>query len=249
MAKLKFLQWNIWYKEDIHSVIELIKELDPDIICLQELAVNCVNNPGISNTAEYITEKTGLNYYFEEAQRWEGDEEMDAIGNGIFSKYPITNKFAKHVQQPTKDYSDYAHEGRIYVECDIEIDSRILTVGTAHLSYTHKFIITNEKRKEVDNLLTIIAEKKKSYIFSGDLNSAPESYTVTEISKLLSSCGPNFSKNTWTTKPFEHKGFKADTLEWRLDYVFASKDLKCESSKIIKTDISDHLPILTTFEL
>jgi endonuclease/exonuclease/phosphatase family metal-dependent hydrolase len=245
---IKLLQWNIWYKEKIDNVVQIINEFDPDIVCLQELTINCVDNPGIVSTAKYVARKTGMSFYFEEAQHWDNDDEMDAVGNGIFSKYPIVRKFAQHVQEPTKDYIDYAHEGRIYVECDLDINGKTITVGTAHLSYTHKFEVTDEKRQEVDNLLNLV-DSKKYYIFSGDLNSGPTSYTVKELLKKLSSCGPDFSQNTWTTKPFEHQGFKANTLDWRLDYVFASKDLKCESSKLINTVFSDHLPILTEFKI
>lgn len=246
---MKFLQWNIWYKENADSIIKIINELEPDVVCLQELAINSYSNPSIPDVTQYIGENTGLNYYFEEAQHWVGDDEMDALGNGVFSKYPIVRRFAKHVQKPTDDITDYAHEGRIYVECDIEINGTVVTVGTAHLSYTHRFEITDEKKIEVDNLLEIVATKKQSYIFSGDLNSLPDSYTISELSKLLLDCGPAYSENTWTTKSFEHQGFKADTLDWRLDYIFATHDLKCTSSEIIDTDFSDHLPILATFEL
>ncbi len=246
---MKFLQWNIWYKEKADNIVELIKKLNPDVVCLQELAIGPHVNPGIPDVAQYIAEKTGLHYYFEEAQRWAGDDEMDAIGNGIFTKRPITRRFAKHVQAPTEDFTDYAHEGRIYVECDIEINGKTITIGTAHLSYTHRFEITEEKKAEVDNLLAIVGTHKQNFIFSGDLNSEPTSYTIQKLSKLLQSCGPNFSQNTWTTKPFEHQGFKASTLDWRLDYVFASEDIKCSSAEIISTDYSDHLPILVNVEL
>ena len=244
---IKFLQWNIWYKEQIDNVIQLIKEIDPDIICLQELAVNCVNNPGITNTAEYIAKQTGMFFYFEVAQRWKEDSEMEAVGNGIFSKYPITRKFAKHVQKPTMDFTDYSHEGRIYIECDIQVNDTLLTVGTAHLSYVPWFKITEEKKIEVDNLIPLL--KSKNYIFSGDLNSTPESYTVEVLSNKLTHCGPDYSKNSWTTKPFEHGGFRENELNWRLDYVFASSDLQCESSEIVKTNFSDHLPILARFKI
>jgi endonuclease/exonuclease/phosphatase family metal-dependent hydrolase len=244
---LKLLQWNIWYKEQLDNVIQLIKDIDPDIITLQELAVNCVNNPGITNAAEYIAEQTGMFFYFEEAQRWQEDEEMEAIGNGIFSKYPIIRKFAQHVKEPTKEFTDYSHEGRIYIECDIQVSDMLLTVGTAHLSYVPWFKINDEKKVEVDNLYRLLKDRR--YIFSGDLNSTPDSYTIEMLSKKLKHCGPDFSNNSWTTKPFEHGGFKENDLNWRLDYVFATSDLICESSEIVKTNFSDHLPILTNFKL
>lgn len=244
---IKHLQWNIWYKEKINNVVRLIKELDPDVVSLQELAINCVDNPGIASTAEYVAEKTGMHFHFKEADRWNDDDEMEAIGNGIFSKYPLVRTFAQHVQEPPAEFTDYSHEGRVYIEADIQVGGSVITIGTTHLSYVPWFEITDAKRREADNLLPLL--KPKGYIFSGDLNSSPDSYTITELSKRLRSCGPDHSENTWTTKPFEHGGFEEHELNWRLDYSFASSDMRCVSSEIIKTDFSDHLPILSTFEL
>lgn len=244
---VKHLQWNIWYKEKIDNVAQLIKELDPDIVSLQELAVNCVNNPGIPNTAQYVADKTGMHFYFEEANRWKNDDEMEAIGNGIFSKYPLINTFARHVHEPSAEFTDYSHEGRIYIEADVKVGGAVVTVGTAHLSYIPWFEITEAKKREVDNLLPLL--KSKGYIFSGDLNSAPDSYTVTELAKRLRHCGPDYLEKTWTTKPFDHGGFKETELNWRLDYTFTSSDMHCVSTEVIKTNISDHLPIMSTFEL
>ncbi|MCU0667483.1 MAG: endonuclease/exonuclease/phosphatase family protein [Patescibacteria group bacterium] len=246
---MRLLQWNILYKENPDYIIKFIKEYSPDIVCLQELAVKPYQYPHISNVASYIASKTSMNFYSEEAQRWVDDIEMDATGNGIFTKHKINRKFAKYIQEPAVGSKDYANEGRIYIECDIEISDQNYTIGTTHMSYTHKFEITEAKKQEVDNLIDIIDINKKKYIFSGDLNSLPSSYTIKRLSEVLTNCGPSNNKNTWTTKPFEYQGFKANTLDWRLDYVFSSSDMYCHSSEIINTKYSDHLPIIAEFKL
>ena len=43
-------------------------------------------------------------------------------------------------------------------------------------------------------------------------------------------------------------GFEEKELRWRLDYVFASKNIKVLSSQIIPTEWSDHLPVLVECE-
>ena len=73
--------------------------------------------------------------------------------------------------------------------------------------------------------------------------------TVKKIQKILRNCGPNIKEKTWTTKPFDLNGFKATGLNWRLDYIFATKDLKVTNSQIIKTEYSDHLPLIVEFEV
>ena len=247
--QIKLLQWNILYKERIKDIAKTIKKLNPDIVCLQELGINCKFNPTIPNTAKYIKDQLGYNSYFEEAQRWKDDEELDAIGNGIFTRFPITSTFSKQVQNQTGKFVDYSSEGRVYVETTIKIGDTDLTVGTTHLSYVHKFGITEEKKTEVDNLVKIVLGKEKNYILTGDFNSIPDSYTIKELSKYLKNCGPNLDQNTWANKPFDYNGFKEDKIAWRLDYVFASKDVNCISAEIIQTEFSDHLPILVSLNI
>ena len=86
-------------------------------------------------------------------------------------------------------------------------------------------------------------------IFTGDLNITPNTESIKLIEKHLKNCGPNYNESTWTTKPFDFMGFKETKLKWRVDYVFASKDVKVLNSKIIKTKYSDHLPILVEIEV
>lgn len=234
---IKFLQWNVWYKEKIENIAETISVINPDIFCLQELTVNSAYNQKI-NTAEYLAEKLRVNFYFKEAHRGKW-----LCGNGIFSKFPLTRQQHVYTQSPTTGADDYSQEGRVYIEVEINLGKDRILVGTTHASYTHRFIVTEQKKTEIDKLLKELKKHKSKFVFSGDLNSRPYSYTIKRISKILKNSGPPLNQNTWTTKPFNYKGFYEDKLNWRLDYVFATKDIKIESSKIINAGYSDHLPI------
>jgi exonuclease III len=54
--KIKILQWNIWYQENVVNILKLIEEYNPDILCFQELTFNCEYNPDI-HVADYIAER------------------------------------------------------------------------------------------------------------------------------------------------------------------------------------------------
>lgn len=243
---MKLLQWNIWYQEDIKNVVTLLRELDPDIVCLQELTIGHPKfNNGI-DTPKYIAEKLGYHYYFKEAH----DDPNNIFGCGIFSRYPITKNSFSIIREPKGAYDIHKHfsdQGRVYVECDIDVDGGIITVGTTHMSYTDGFSPDMEKDAEADNLVKILSTKNEKYIFAGDLNALPGSYTISEVSKVLKNAGPSLEEPTWTTKPFAYNGFIADKLNWRLDYCFATPDIKIKSSKIFDTEYSDHLPVLIEF--
>lgn len=35
-----------------------------------------------------------------------------------------------------------------------------------------------------------------------------------------------------------------DALDWRLDYIFGSSDIVVNSSEVLQTEFSDHLPVI-----
>ena len=243
--KVKLLQWNSWYKEKIENIVSVLKRIDPDIICLQELTTTSSFNPNLDE-AHYISRKLGVFYYYHQAQEWNINDTVRTQGNGIFSKFPLVKTAFEYTVLPAPpDTNDWGKEGRVYVEATVQIANKMLNIGTTHLSYTHRFINTPQKKKEIQNLLGILKTKQNQpYIFTGDLNSQPQSYTVKNICKLLKHAGPPFTEKTWTTKPFAKDGFKETQLNWRLDYVFTTSDIRINNIKIMSVSYSDHLPIL-----
>jgi len=132
----------------------------------------------------------------------------------------------------------------VLVGVDVKLDNgRVLTFYTTHLSYSHKFEETHERLEEFENLFDVLKTKKSDFVFYGDLNLSSTSKGVKKLSKIFNNAGPSFEKKTWTTKPFSYNHFVEKYLNWRLDYVFASKDIKIINSEILKTEYSDHLPI------
>lgn len=244
--KIKILQWNIWVKENHNNIVKELRRINADIVCTQELIQNSKTKLDVT---KYIAKRLNYYYFFQAAETWDNRDEKNTQGNAIFSKYSIIGKYYKYVQKPIHNPSDAMHEGRVYVEATVKINNKRITLGTTHLSYSHRFEIDNRRKKEANILFDIIRTKNKNYIFTGDLNTAQDSYIVNKLGKILQPAGPNYYKKTWTTKPFEYLGFKEDKLRWRLDYVFASHDIKVVNSKIIKTKCSDHLPILAEIEI
>lgn len=245
---IKILQWNIWYKENPEKIAEEILRINPDIVCAQELMQNSTSRV---DTAKSIAGITKYNFFYKESETWDNRPDKSSQGNAIFSKYPL--KLIKHVyiNKPVHNPLNASVEGRVYLESQFHFGQRTITVGTAHLSYSDRFEIDKRRTKEAKILKEILSTKKKNFIFCGDLNAVPNSYTIKKIEELkhLKNLGPDSTKSTWTTKPFDYKGFKEDKLAWRVDYAFSTRDLKVKKTKILKTNYSDHLPILIEIEL
>lgn len=229
---MKLLQWNIWNQEDINNIVNELKRIDADIVCIQELSF-----VGNDKTSIDILNKVYPHIYFEIADTFEDGRSQ---ANAILSKYPFIEKSKNYVQNPGTNKNDYSKEGRIYIEVSVKCNDRILNIGTTHLSYTHKFEETELKDKEVSKLISIIKDKT-NYIFTGDLNTVKTSKYISQIEKYYINHGTDY---TWTTKPFSYNGFEVSELEYKLDYVFTSDDIKVQSIETIDTKYSDHLPIL-----
>lgn len=245
---LKILQWNVLRKENPDHIVQLIKENNPDIITAQELIENSEKS---IDTAKYMANKLGYNYFYKEGDTWSpAKNNKTSQNNAIFSRFLIEKNTFSYLTPPHHNPPDANYEGRVYVEIFIKINNKLLSIGTTHLSFSPRFVITEKRKKEVDKLVAVIKSKKSNFVFTGDLNSSPDSYTIEQIQKYLIHAGPDYRQPTWTTKPFDYHGqFKEHKLRWRLDYIFVTKDIKVISSKIIETKYSDHLPILLTIDL
>ncbi len=249
--RMKLLQWNIWFEEDIKKVAKFIKAQKVDVICVQELSQNFPKNGNI-NTAEALGKWLGMNFVYKIGQREKIKNKIKWLGNGIYSRYPIQHSRAKYIQTPhgvSQRFPDYARQGRIYIEADINVHGQTYTVGTTHAAFERSMKDTPRKKKEIKKILDIVAKKKARYIFAGDLNAEPQSTLIKGVKRYLKHTGPDFRFVTYTTKPHLKTYKDHAPLQWRIDYVFATADIKIKRAKLVKTTVSDHLPIVVDFDI
>jgi exodeoxyribonuclease-3 len=239
------------------TVIEtLIKEQEPDIICLQEIRCSDNVNLKIINFEDYGYEDITLNCA----------EKKGYSGTAIFSKVkPLSIKL---------DFNN--NEGRIIT---FEF-SKFILINTyvpnakPDLSRLDYRINTWEKsiRNYIKNLQNI---SDKHIVYCGDLNVAhneidvhsptgaknKHGFTLEErdsLQKLLTECKlidsfrfihPNEQKYSWFSNFAKSR---ERGKGWRIDYFLVSQKLK---TKIVKADIlsdyygSDHVPIILEFKI
>lgn len=228
------MQWNTWFKEDIKNKLAFLQEINADIYCLQELNVN-----EDINEFELLKSKVKL-----EGALAIADTDHGGQGNAVLSKFPIESSESYFIKEPVEPRKHFSDEGRVYLETKLKLKNRNLVVGTTHMSYTDAFEENPLKKQESDNLLKILKDYSNGYVFAGDLNTPEDSLLIKKLERLFKHAGPDYSEKTWTTKDFGYNGFKVNSLDYRLDYVFATRDIKVVDAKIIQTKYSDHLPIL-----
>jgi endonuclease/exonuclease/phosphatase family metal-dependent hydrolase len=250
MKTIKVLQWNVWYEEKAENIVALINKIDADIVCCQEL-LTLETPESTVDIPKLIAGAKNYNFYFQPAIVKENPENGKKLqlGNGIFSRFPISNEKCIYVQKKDPNSEAYDSEDRVYIEVEANIDGKKLKVGTTHLSYSAAFAMTEKRLKEADELYSAIQSNHDRFILTGDMNAKPDSPIIKKLEEMFIHADPNTDRPTWTTKPFSYQGFEADKLDWRLDYIFATEDINVISNKIVETNFSDHLPILAEIQI
>jgi endonuclease/exonuclease/phosphatase family metal-dependent hydrolase len=158
-------------------------------------------------------------------------------------------KFLKHTKPDIFCGQELTVNGPANTEADILINNELITIGTAHLLYTPFFKITQQRLDEAEKLFEVIQNRHERFILAGDLNATPDSSIIKSLEKMFIHADPNTDRPTWTTKPFSYQGFEANSRDWRLDYIFCTEDINVVTNKILETNYSDHLPILTEIQI
>lgn len=158
---MKLLQWNIWYQEDIRNILKILKQIDADIICIQELTMgDPEHNTGI-DTFQFLKENLSMEGFFKPSH----EDPLNTFGNAIFSRYPIRLAQAKNIKDAEEEIKNFSQQARVYIEAEIDTPNAILSVGTTHTSYTDRFMETKEKEVETDELLNILKTKSSKLFF------------------------------------------------------------------------------------
>ncbi|MBT8234322.1 MAG: endonuclease/exonuclease/phosphatase family protein [Bacteroidia bacterium] len=239
-AGIEIMSYNIGYtrrllhgktsKSKKNAFIKFIKDENPDIICLQERAHYQFD----------IYEDIFDGYTLHPDKK---------IGTAIYTKLPIVNK--GNITFDTK-----AHNA---TWIDVKYKKQILRVYSVHLS-SNKVRKFSDNLKEmwdesmhildkynthakirVNQIKEILAHAKTSkypVVITGDFNDIPQSYIYNMMTKEY--CDAFVERGSGLGKTF-----KTIIPGLRIDFAFVSNKLNVLEHEILKTDLSDHYPILT----
>lgn len=233
---IRVLSYNILHgatttgQHDLNKVAQVIKEIDPDLVALQEVDFR-TNRSNKLDIATKLALKTGMVPVFAKAVDYNGGE----YGQALLSRwtYAKTQKIALP-GQPEK-------EPRIAIEAVIALPSgdTIQFVG-AHLDHVKD---NADRMSQTQELNKLLASNLYPIILAGDLNDVPGSAPIT---KLQSYWGASY--NSENPEPT----FPSDAPKVKIDYVMFSPEerWKVRETKVICDEVaSDHCAYLVVLEL
>lgn len=229
---MRLVTWNIRAGRGIDEVrslqriIDVLREIDADIVCLQEVERRMPSS-GFEDQPAKLAVALGMTALFQTNLRLG----PGAFGNAILSRYPLT-KLADHALPNPRERAGILRypEKRRALEVAVQHLSSPLTVFVTHWS-----LDSHDRLKSARILAERVKRANAPVIAAGDFNAEERSDEILrfrEESELIDS---------W---PQGEMTYPADVPNVRIDYVWHSREIQVQSARSASTLASDHLPVI-----
>lgn len=244
------LTYNIWHDQRdwpvrLDYMMEEIRELDPDVIGLQEV----IQRAELRNQAEAMAEELGYHFYFSTV---DPPEREQRYGNAILSRYPIVAENWRALE-PENDYRTAAH-------VRIDANGTGVDVYNTHLHHTGEG--AGIRATQIADLLDFISETRATgqVILMGDFNAAPDWEELQPVHDAFTDTFALFVDDPLAERHATLNHHIGHSMR-RIDHVFLERvdgegRLRPLSSSIVLDEekepgvwASDHFGVLTRFHL
>lgn len=239
------------------KMMELIKQQDADILCLQEFHTS--TDSAFYNNIVPVQQLGYPYYYFS----FDGDGDKHYNSSVIFSRYPIIDSGIIRYPRPTLP--------EVLLQADIRINEDTIRVYTTHLQSLRfgkedyrkideikgvddsllsnsRTIFSKLKRGitsrsiQADIIGQVLGDSPHPVLFCADLNDVPNSYTYFTVKGGM--------QDAFLKKGFGiGRTFSALSPTLRIDYIFADHHFKIRQFKRIIKRYSDHYMLVSDVEL
>ncbi|MFI1399351.1 endonuclease/exonuclease/phosphatase family protein [Streptomyces sp. NPDC020681] len=177
---MRVLTWNVWWRfgpwqERQKAILAVLRELQPDVIGLQEVWAR-----DGENLAEWLAEELGMHWTWASSdapERWQrrlGDSAV-SFGNAVLSRWPIVDQ--RVLRLPSAEGDD---DGRLALHALIDAPNHQVPFFTTHL--TSAVDGSAMRCEQVRALAEFVAAHRGPTLFppvvTGDFNAWPDSDEV-----------------------------------------------------------------------
>lgn len=248
----KLINLNMWIGGKLlDSALDFLSRENPDILTLQE-AFNGRGDSLLRSERTIEVLKTQLNYkysFFSKCFMDEATKGKVDRGNVILSRFPILNTNDVFYDRPYGAYSenrpqDFPILPRTIQHAEIQINNKVVNVfntqGIWGLDGDD-----NERRLGMSKIILAQVKDKDNVILAGDFNVKPNTKTINNIEKLLINVFKDELTTTFNMKRKTNPGYAIAVV----DMIFVSKNIEIVSHNCPQVDVSDHLPLVCTFNI
>ncbi|GGF20464.1 endonuclease/exonuclease/phosphatase family protein [Echinicola rosea] len=233
---LTLMSYNIYHGEkayekghkNIEEIAQLIKDIDPDFVALQEVDSMTQRTASIYekpiDLVKELAGRTGMHGFFAKAI----DFSNGGYGEGLLSKHPAKTR---KIDLPIPE----GGEGRAMALATFTMENgEQITFGATHLC--HQFDINRIAQTKA--IVEYSQNINGAVVVAGDLNFKPTDNPYPIMEKDFTDAAAAFG-NPKPTIPY-------DNPSSRIDYVWLSKNANWEVKevKVVPVDFSDHMPVV-----
>lgn len=229
------------------GLLQLLDENSPDILCLQEYS----HLKGVTVTVTDSLRARGYAYAY-----GANGESENPRGTVVFSKLPITyvkkidqQKILVEIQQGSRKFrlccvhmDSYAFDANERTDIEKMSHGKISDSVSRRTLGKVKETVLQHEREWATLLYPVVTGSSLPFILAGDMNDIPSSWLYSQINDYLDDTYRDQGSGFGTT-------FNGGFPRFRIDMVFHSSHFTTLSHKRIKSDISDHYPVLVSLEL
>lgn len=253
--RIKIIQINIYKGRYLDSLVDFLKEENPDFVTMQEVTKGGFNLyfDKSANIFNLLSNKLGMYGTYYGDLRLEGDASA-RFGNAVFSKSKITDKHILVLKKfrPVTNLELDGKSGEIREQIDrhlldsvVNFHGHTLHILSWHGAWTAPPADTEETFRQSNLVYKYLLALKEPFILGGDLNAVIGSKTVNMIGKVAN----NLMLDSDVKMTTNVKVHKIAPLGFLIDYIFVSSEFKAKSIHVPQVTVSDHLPVLAEVEI
>lgn len=254
--RLKFVSLNVWIGGVLFDdIVSFLQGEDADVIVLQEvLEGNDLKLPVQYHTLTSL--QAHLNYPYQDFAPscidrfpW-GDIPM---GNAVLSRLPIVAReelFFHGKFDPSNPRLPFAPDSWPVTPRSLQhatLDSPAGDIHTFNLQGVWDLNgdeVSPQRQKMSDTIRSAIKDKPR-VILAGDTNATPANAVMRAIEQDLMSVFGNSLTTTFNMRRKSNPGYATAAV----DMMYVSRDIRVLKAQCPDIDISDHLPLVATFEI
>jgi endonuclease/exonuclease/phosphatase family metal-dependent hydrolase len=221
--------------ERIRRIGKLIREYNPDIVFLQEVVME--SGPGSVNQTPILAETAGMH-------AWAFGEDVNQglpfyrfiSGNAILSKWPL-EVLTNQSMVVSRSFFQVGMWTNRTLWCKTQLLNQEVLLASIHLTTTNRSFSPGQKPMQMQQVLDFTGGRPA--ILAGDFNVRP-------YEAVIKQAVDNGRFSAKLDGPYTASSYNPRA---KIDYIFAPAGWKLIGHEVIQTDLSDHMPILSTYRI